>query len=49
MNRILTVAAILMSFALWAWAGVAKVVTYPVRHPVKVVKTTAKVTKKVLW
>lgn len=30
-------------------AGIVKVVTYPVRHPVKLVKTTVRVTKAILW
>lgn len=30
-------------------AGVVRVVTYPVRHPVKVVKKTVHVAKKIVW
>lgn len=39
---------VLMS-AVLANAGIVKVVTYPVRHPVKLVKKTVQVTKAILW
>lgn len=30
-------------------AGIVKVATYPLRHPVKLVKKTVHVTKAILW
>jgi hypothetical protein len=30
-------------------AGILKVVTYPLRHPVKLVKKTVHVSKAILW
>jgi hypothetical protein len=46
MKRLLAIA--LLSAAL-SNAGVVKVVTYPVRHPIKLVKKTGHVAWKIVW
>jgi hypothetical protein len=43
------VIGIALLFATLANAGVVKVATYPVRHPVKVTKKTVHVAKKIIW
>lgn len=30
-------------------AGIIRVVTYPVRHPVKLIKKTGHVAKRIIW